>query len=233
MLNKAIPRPYDSRKITYQITVKGEDTPSTLFILDDHQKAGNEKGDTFELTVQPVRPGLVDDAAKIGKEYLGSSHYIDCEDERIVEVTRRAIAGERDPWKKAVKIERWVKNAMRNDNAASRVPASQIARNLRGDCRHHAFLTAAMARAAGVPSRTAIGLLYVYKGGPRLGFHTWVEVFIDGRWVGLDSTLGKGGVSATHVKVTQHSWHETESLTPLLPVNRILGKLRVDVLHAE
>ena len=90
-----------------------------------------------------------------------------------------------------------------------------------------------MARAAGIPSRTAIGLIYVYKGGPRLGFHTWVEVHIDGRWVGVDSTLGKGGVSATHVKVTQHSWHKTESLTPLLPVNRILGKLRVEVLHAE
>ncbi len=232
-LNKSILRPYDSRKITYRITVKGEDDPSSLFVLDNHQKANNAKGDAFDLTVQPVRPGKADDSAKIDEEYLGSSHFIDCEDERIVEVTRRAIAGERDPWKKAVKIERWVKNAMRNDNVADLVPASQIARTLRGDCRHHAFLTAAMARAAGVPSRTAIGLLYVYKGGPRFGFHTWVEVSIDGRWVGLDSTLGKGGVSATHVKVTQHSWHKTESLTPLLPVHRILGKLRIDVLQAE
>ena len=150
-----------------------------------------------------------------------------------MELARRAVDGERDAWKKALRIERWVKNAMRNDNAADLVPASQIARSLRGDCRHHAFLTAAMCRAVGVPSRTAIGLLYVYQGGPQFGFHTWAEVYIDGRWVGIDSTQGRGGVSATHLKITQHSWDKTESLTPLLPVNRILGKLRIEVLRAS
>jgi transglutaminase-like putative cysteine protease len=232
-LNKSILRPYDTRKITYRIAVKGEESPSSLFILDEHQRASNEKGDAFDLTVQPARPGKADDSAKIGEEYLASNHFIDCEDERIVELTRRALGGERDSWKRALKIERWVKNAMRNDNAASLVPASQIARSLRGDCRHHAFLTAAMCRAAGVPSRTAIGLLYVYRGGPQFGFHTWAEVNIDGRWIGIDSTQGKGGVSATHLKVTQHSWDKTESLTPLLPVNRVLGKLRIEVLRAE
>ena len=231
-LNKPILRPYDTRKVTYRITVKGEEKPSSLFVLDEHQRASNEKGDAFDLTVQPMRTGKADDA-KIGDEYLGSNHFIDCEDERVVELARRAVNGERDPWKKALKIERWVKNAMRNDNAADLVPASRIARNLRGDCRHHAFLTAAMCRAVGVPSRTAIGLLYVYRGGPQFGFHTWAEVHIEGRWVGIDSTQGRGGVSATHLKITQHSWNGTESLTPLLPVNRILGKLRIEVLRAE
>jgi transglutaminase-like putative cysteine protease len=232
-LNRAIPRPYDTRKATYRIAVKGEESPSSLFVLDDHQRASNEKGNAFDLTVAPPRPGKADDSAKIGEEYLASSHFIDCEDERIVELARRAIAGERDPWKRALKIERRIKNAMRNDNAAGLVPASQIARTLRGDCRHHAFLTAAMCRAVGVPSRTAIGLIYVYRGGPQFGFHTWAEVNIDGRWIGIDSTQGKGGVSATHLKVTHHSWDKTESLTPLLPVNRIVGKLRIEVLRAE
>jgi hypothetical protein len=232
-LNRPIPRPYDTRKVTYRITVKGEDNPSALFPLDEYQRAGNEEGDAFELTIQPARPGKPADSAEVGDEYLGSSHYIDCEDERVVELARRGVNGERDAWKKALRIERWVKNAMRNDNAADLTPASGIARSLRGDCRHHAFLTAAMCRAVGIPSRTAIGLLYVYKGGPQFGFHTWAEVHIDGRWVGIDSTQGRGGVSATHLKITQHSWDKTESLTPLLPVNRIVGKLRIEVLRAE
>jgi hypothetical protein len=59
----------------------------------------------------------------------------------------------------------------------------------------------------------------------------WAEVLIDGRWLGIDSTLGKGGVSATHVKVTQHSWHETQSLTPLLPVSGVAGKMKAEVLR--
>ena len=142
--------------------------------------------------MQPVRPARKSDSNEvIPDEFLTSSHFIDSDDERVVELARQAIASERDPWKKALRIKRWVKRSMRNDNAAPLVPASKIARSLRGDCRRHAFLTAAMCRAVNLPSRTAIGLLYVNRGGPRLGFHTWVEVFIHGRWVGIDSTLEK------------------------------------------
>jgi hypothetical protein len=90
-----------------------------------------------------------------------------------------------------------------------------------------------MCRAAGVPSRTAIGLLYVYRGGPSMGFHMWAEVFIDGSWRGIDSTLGKGGVSAAHIKVTDNSWARVESLTPLLPVQEILGKLRLELIESK
>jgi transglutaminase-like putative cysteine protease len=164
---------------------------------------------------------------------LAPSQFIDHEDDRVAALTRKAIGGEPDPWKKVVRIERYLRNAMVNDNAAPLAPASAIAKSLRGDCRHHALLTAAMCRSAGLPSRTAIGLLYVHRGGPKLGFHMWAEVLIDGRWLGVDSTLGKGGVSAAHVKLTDHSWYDTTSLTPLIPVSRALGKLRFDVLRVK
>jgi hypothetical protein len=45
--------------------------------------------------------------------------------------------------------------------------------------------------------------------------------------------LGKGGVSGAHVKISDSSWHDTASLTPLLPAARVLGKLRVEVLRSE
>jgi transglutaminase-like putative cysteine protease len=148
-------------------------------------------------------------------------------------LARKAVLTEKDPWKKALRIERWVKGAIRTDNSAALVPASQAAKTLRGDCRHHALLTAALCRATGIYSRTAIGLLYVYKGGPVLGFHMWTEVNIGGRWLGVDSTLGKGGVSAAHVKINDHSWSGVESMTPLLPVSRVLGKVRFEVVRIE
>jgi transglutaminase-like putative cysteine protease len=230
-LNRTIPRPYDTRSVLYRVTVRDEDEPASAVIRDAHQEARNVKGNTFELLVHPVKPGS-SGTNKAGPEYLASSHYID-RDDRIKELARKAVGAESDDWKKAVRIERFVKNAMRNNNTAELAPASRVARSLRGDCRHHALLTAALCRAVGLPSRTAIGLLYVYNGGPKLGFHMWTEVHIDGQWLGLDSTLGKGGVSAAHMKITQHSWHEVQSLTPLLPVARVLGKLRVEVLRVE
>jgi hypothetical protein len=232
-LNRAIARPYDARSVTYRVTVKGEDDPAGLFVSDAHQEARNAKGNSFELLVHPVSSASKQGKEKATAEYLGVSHYIDYKDTRIEEMTRQAVGNEKDAWKKAVRIERYVKNHLVNDNSAELAPASKIAKTRRGDCRHHAFLTAAMCRAAGLPSRTAIGLLYVNRGGPYLGFHTWVEVLIDGRWLGIDSTLGKGGVSATHLKVTQHSWHEVQSLTPLLPVSRVTGRLKVEVVKVE
>jgi hypothetical protein len=232
-LDRAIPRPFETRSVLYHVTVQaGDDDPESVLVRDGHQEVRNLRGQSFELLVHPVRPGTKGDA-RPEAEYLGSSHFIDADDAGIKELARRAANGETDLWKKALRIERFVKNLMANDNAAPLVPASQVARSPRGDCRHHAFLTAALCRAEGLPSRTAIGLLYVFRGGPKLGFHTWVEVLIDGQWLGLDSTLGRGGVSAAHVKISDHSWHETASLTPLLPASRVPGKLRVKVLRTE
>jgi transglutaminase-like putative cysteine protease len=202
-------------------------------VSDGHQKVGPVKGTSFELEVRPVRPGDQEGKSLPEVQYLAPSHFLDHDHEKVADLARQAVGGEKDRWRKAVRIERFVRNLMRNDNEAALEPASVIATTRRGDCRHHAFLTASLCRAAGLPSRTAIGLLYVYRGGPRLGFHMWTEVLIEGKWLGIDSTLGKGGVSAAHIKVTDHSWYETASLSPLLPVNRLLGKCRFEVLRTE
>jgi transglutaminase-like putative cysteine protease len=231
-LDRAIPRPYDTRQAVYRVTVAGEDDLSGLLASDSHQEVRNARERTFELHVRPQRPGHGVEP-KPGAEYLASCRYIDHDDERVRDLARRAAGTGTDAWARAVRIERFVKNHIRTDHAAELVPASRIARNPRGDCRHHALLTAALCRAEGIPARTAIGLLYVYRGGPKLGFHMWAEVYIDGRWLGLDSTLGKGGISAAHVKVNDASWHGVESFTPLLPAQRILGKLRVEVVKVE
>ncbi|MGE3803990.1 MAG: transglutaminase family protein, partial [Gemmataceae bacterium] len=108
--------------------------------------------------------------------------------------------------------------------------ADHVAKSLEGDCTEHAMLTAAMCRAAGVPSRTAIGLVYVdAAAGPTMGFHMWTEVWVDGQWLPIDATLGRGYVGASHLKISDHSWHEIQSLTPLLPVVRVVGKVSISV----
>jgi hypothetical protein len=61
----------------------------------------------------------------------------------------------------------------------------------------------------------------------------WTEVCIGGRWIGLDGTLGQGGVDACHVKISDHSWAATRSLTPLLPADRVLGKMRAEVVSVD
>jgi hypothetical protein len=232
-VNRRISDPHSTRSAVYRITLKGE--PASAIVHDAHQDIRNVKGDTFELHVHPPRPERGASAGPAADEYLSRNYYVDSDNGNIREITRRATAGEQDAWSKALRIERWVSKAMRPSSGAELAPASQIARDLTGDCRAYALLTAAMCRAAGIPSRTAIGLIYTEReaSDPKFGFHMWTEVNIGGRWIGLDSTLGRGGVGACHIKISDHSWYATRSLTPLLPVNRVLGKLSVEIVRIE
>jgi transglutaminase-like putative cysteine protease len=234
-VDRRIPRPYATRSAVYRITLRDDGEREAVFSDDAHQAVRRLDRDRFEVRVHPPAvPRRQTDAGPPPEDCLAACHYIDCDNEAIRTLATRAVGDESDPWKKARRIERWVKQQLRVDNAAPLVCASATARELRGDCRHYALLTAALCRAAGVPARTAIGLLYVERGGrPQMGFHMWTEVWISGQWLGLDATLGRGGVDAAHIKITDHSWKETQSLTPLLPVQRVLGKLRVEVVAVE
>src|SRR5262249_2297261 len=85
-LNRAVPRPHAARSMVYPITVEGDDAPSTTFTKDARQQVKNVEGSTFELHVRAVRrPRPKEDPPKAKPEFLASSHFLDCKDERIQE----------------------------------------------------------------------------------------------------------------------------------------------------
>src|SRR5207302_1739264 len=130
-------------------------------------------------------------------------------DPRVKSLARTAVGTETDPWKKALRIEKWVNQNMKVTSDQALAPADYVARALRGDCTEFAMLMAAMCRAEGIPSRTAVGLIYAdLATGPVFAFHMWTEVWVNNAWVGLDATLGNGRVSAMHLKIADHSWHQ-------------------------
>jgi hypothetical protein len=232
-LNRGFPNPYATTQVVYRLTIKDSDEAQNLVISDAHQEVRNAKGDTFELVVHPVKRDAKSEIPKPEADVLGTSHYIDHQQRSVLEATNQAVGSETDPWRKALRIEKWLKSRLRNDASAELESASRTLQTMRGDCRHHAMALTAMARAAGIPARTAIGLLYVYRDGPKLGFHMWSEVYIDGKWLGLDSTLGRGAVSGTHLKIAEHSWDKVESLAPLLPLTRVIGRMKVAVIKVD
>lgn len=234
-LNRRILRPHETNGAVFRITVKGDDDPGTAFARDERQQVRNVKGNTFELHVRSSR-GLkaLTKAEDPGAEFTESSYFITSADPRVRMYARQAAGKETDPWRKALRIERWVNDHMtvRSDEAFA--TADHVARTLQGDCTEFAMLTAAMCRAEGIPARTALGLVYAdVEKGPVLAFHMWTEVWAGGRWVPIDATLGRGAVGATHLKITDHSWHEERSLTPMLPLLRLLGRLSVEVVSVN
>ncbi len=51
--------------------------------------------------------------------------------------------------------------------------------------------------------------------------------------MGLDATLGEGGVGPGHLKIADHSWNNTQTLAPVLPVLRVMGKTKVEVVSVK
>jgi len=239
-LNRRLPRGYDTDSAVYRITVKDESDPSTVFAQDGRQEVKNVKGNTFELHVHGLRkPEAVEKPAKVGAEFLKSNYFINSADARVRQHARQAVGSETDPWQKALRIRRWVNAHMENKNYSEGfATADHVARTLEGDCTEHAVLTAAMCRAAGVPSRTAVGLVYAEMThgqvrGPVMAFHMWTEVWLDGQWMAVDATRDQSYVGASHLKIADHSWYDMHTLAPLVPVLRVLGKTQIEVIRAS
>jgi Transglutaminase-like superfamily len=235
-LNRIIEKPHQASEIVYRITVKDDDDPTTTFARDGRQKVENVNGNTFDLRVRPLRaPAEIENPAQAKEQFLKSSYFLDSANEKVRELAAQVTGDEKDPWRKAQRIEKWVHEHMKQNTEVNFAPASQVLRDLQGDCRQHAMLTAALCRAAGVPARTAIGLVYVNDPdrGPVLGFHMWTEVWIAGQWLMLDAVLGEGSVGAGHLKIADHSWQDIQTLAPLLPVTRVTGKVKVEVVGVK
>jgi hypothetical protein len=236
-LNQRIDHGVEADAVVYRITLPEDDDPGSAIKSDDRQKIEKVQGKSFEVHVKAVRGpkegGNAD--ARPGDEFLKSNYFLNSDDPKIQEHTRRAIGTETDPWKKARSIEAWVRANMKILNyTEAMATADHVARSLEGDCSEFAMLTAAMCRAAGIPSRTAIGLVYVeIRNSPSMAYHMWTEVFVRGQWIPLDATIGRGSIGAGHLKITDHSWADTQSLTPILPVMRLmLGKPAIEVVRS-
>lgn len=226
---------HNTTAAVYRITIRDDKDVATAFSRDSRQQVKNVKGNTFELHVKGSGSNGEPAEKEPAAEFLQSSYFINSADAKVKELARQAVGAETDSLKKALRIERWVHGHMEFVSDDALAPADHVARTLKGDCTEYAMLTAAMCRAEGVPSRTAIGLVYAEeKKAPFFAFHMWTEVWTKGRWVPIDATLLPGQhVAAAHLKVTDHSWHEERTMTPLFPIIRVVGKLNIEVLSAE
>lgn len=243
-LNRGIPGIHQLGSVVYKVTVPRDDEPETVFASDGRQKITNldEKTRTFELRVTashgPEKNAPAQPAP--GKEYTESNFFINWDNDLVKAHAAKAIAGlpaTAGAWQKAVAVERWVnQNMTAFEFSQTLATADNVAKTRTGDCKQYAMLAAAMCRAHGVPSRTALGVVHgpIRDGKTFMAYHMWYEVFADGQWLPLDATLGFGGTGPGHIKITDNSWYEEKSFAPLLPVLRTTcARPSMEVLKVE
>lgn len=155
--------------------------------------------------------------------HLASDAFVQSDHPRIRRQAAAIVGAETDPWRRALAIHQWVFERVEKEPVASIPSALEVLDRRRGDCNEHTVLFTALARAAGLPARIAIGLVWSDE---LAGFyyHAWPEVYVGG-WVWMDPTLGQPLADATHLKLLNGG---IESWMGLLPH---LGQLEIEVLE--
>ena len=230
---KKIERPQKTRRAVYRVATPGED-PAKVLSAGPGQEIARIAPDTVDLTVHALLPPDEPpaDVSPVPAEFSAPNPFLQSDDDLVREHASEATGDERDPWKAAQQMERWVFENIKKKNFSTLLAsAAEVAKDLSGDCTEHAVLLAAMCRARGIPARVAIGLVYA----PSLssfGGHMWTEVFVNGAWIGLDATQGQGRVAADHIKFADSSLSDEGAALPVtsfLPMASVLGKMKIEV----
>jgi hypothetical protein len=231
---KPIRRGHRSRKVVYRITTPDMDS-SKVFPTGDTQQVKKVSEDTIELTVTALDIPARSRIKKTKPEYLAPSRFLQSDDRLVIDHANRASAGEFDPGKIAVRMEKHVRDKLSKKNFSTALAsAAEVAKNLEGDCTEHAVLLAAMLRVKKIPSRIAVGMVYI-EGRNVFGGHMWTEAWLDGKWIPLDATLGRGGIGAAHIKLAESSFAQDgpAPIAIFVPLLKVLGKMKIEVVSAE
>lgn len=186
---------------------------------DDWQRCAPEGG---EIACEVGASGLA--AAPAEPRHLAPSVTVQSRDPEIRRIAGEIVAGAASDEERIARIVRWM------DANIEKAPldvfsARDALDKRRAECQGHAWLYAALARAAGIPTRVVNGLAYSEELDGFL-YHSWTESLAGGRWQAVDPTFGQVSADATHLKLL-----EGETLADLVPLLDTLGRLRIRVLE--
>ena len=206
--NVTLPSPYTLDTILYRFALKNQDYSIPETLADSRQEVIESDGKTARVRITVRLPDTkqafpLKNPPKELAEYLTPNAYIQSDDPALsakaVELTKDA----KDAWEAACILERFVYDYIKDKNFGTGfASAAEVFANPRGDCSEHGVLLAALCRAIGIPSRVALG--YMYLGGI-FGGHMWAEVWIDGEWFAIDGVMGIGRVDPTHIRFSSSS----------------------------
>ena len=158
------------------------------------------------------------------REYLQPEPLLQSDDPRIVSAARGTTAWRsvwrHQPMRVAQALMNSVYTMLEKEITISVPSAVQVLEARRGDCNEHTVLYVAMARALGLPARTAVGLVYV---DGSFFYHAWPEVWL-GQWVAVDPTFGQFPADAAHIRFV------IGGLAQQVEIVRLIGRLEIEIL---
>jgi hypothetical protein len=261
--NRPLEKPHDTRRIRYRVSLSGSDPaqvfprndtqevvpidPRTAEIVV--QSIGHTNGAVIAgpagaernaaggngvilASASTVRVGTQSNEAPTDDDRL-PNNLVQSDYSKIVTMAESTAGDERDEWQIALRLERAAHDHMqRVSYSQALATAAEVAESGEGDCTEYAVLLAALCRARGIPARVAIGLVYV-SAAQGFGYHMWNEVWIDGRWMPLDATIGQGHIGAAHLKLGHSNLKAAGAFGTFLSVAQVIGQLKIEILEVQ
>jgi transglutaminase-like putative cysteine protease len=224
VMPRRIDEPRDVRRL--RVRIEGVELPTA-----DLDGVGQTvEGSIVEIRdPQTLPPGPADPDAK---RFLAPERLIESDAPEIVAEAARAVGDSTRVRDKAERLTRYVNALLDKKPTVSLPSALEVLRTKVGDCNEHTALYVAMARAAGIPARIAVGLVYVRGVQGAFYYHAWPEVYVDegagrGLWLPVDPTLNQFPADGTHLRLVRGGLDQQAAILPLI------GRVRMTVLDME
>jgi hypothetical protein len=229
-VGRQIENVHEKSEIKYRVKRRSGDSLSGLFVDDDSQSVSENSDGSLTIRVRRVGPRsktvTVEAKRPVAGDLRGSS-LIEVDDPLIQEMAGSVARNGTDSELIAGELEALVHRRIHRKNLSQAFnSAATTAKLLEGDCTEHAVLLAALCRARKIPTRVAIGLIY-FDG--RMAYHMWNEVWISGRWVPMDATLGRGYVGPGHIKANLSNLDGIAPFAALVPLLQLIGDLEIQI----
>ncbi len=220
---RGLPRIDDPRAVRrLRVRLEGADLSSA-----DLVGAGQTvDGDVIEITrpETPIPGALDPDAGR----YLAPEPLIESDDPAIVAEALLAAGELEGAYARAEALTRYVNGLLDKKPTIGLPSAREVLRTKIGDCNEHTALYVAMARALGIPTRIAVGLVSM-RGA--FYYHAWPEVYLEDEgaalWLPVDPTLNQFPADGTHVRLASGGLDRQAAILPLI------GNVRMRVLDLE
>jgi hypothetical protein len=163
----------------------------------------------------------INDKKESMTSYLEETLFVETKDPRIISLAKEITSKENDPFNKARLIFDWVFKKIKKTSTMSIPRSTAVLDSKEGDCNEHTTLYTALARASGIPTRMAVGMVYQED---RFYYHAWPEIYIS-KWIPIDPTLGQFPADATHIRLL------TGGLDSQLRLAPVMGNLKIEGLE--
>jgi transglutaminase-like putative cysteine protease len=216
-----IDEPRDVRRL--RLRLEGADLPR-----DEMTGAGQTlDADVIEIVDPRTLQATPRDASV--SRYLNAEPLLESDAPEIRAEAELAVRGATDDRGRAERLTRYVNGLLDKKPTVSLPSAREVLRTKVGDCNEHTALFVAMARSIGMPSRIAVGLVFMHGA---FYYHAWPEVYVTeksgaGLWLPVDPTLNQYPADATHLRLTRGGLDKQAVVLPLI------GRLTMTVLDVE